>query len=107
LGCPVRAWEQAWQLFPVQAELQQNPEAQFPLKQDVAELQATPVASSGAHCPLVAQYFPAPHEVLVQLVLEPQTLGVPPPPQVRLPAQVPQLRVPPHPSETEPQLSPS
>ena len=38
---------------------------------------------------------------------QPQTLAVPPPPQVCVTVQVPQSSVPPHPSATEPQLSPA
>ena len=39
--------------------------------------------------------------------MQPQTLGVPPPPQVWGTVQVPQSRVPPQPSGTSPQLSPA
>ncbi len=38
---------------------------------------------------------------------EPQTLGIPPPPQVAPGAQAPHSRSPPHPSETGPQLAPA
>jgi hypothetical protein len=38
--------------------------------------------------------------------VQPQTLGVPPPPQVFVPVQAPQVRVPPQPLEIEPQFLP-
>jgi hypothetical protein len=41
-----------------------------------------------------------------QVELLPHTLDVPPPPQVSASSQVPQLRLPPHPSPAGPQLKP-
>ena len=50
------------------------------------------------------QLKPSPEHVFG---VHPQTLAVPPPPQVWGAVQVPQFRVPPHPSEAVPQLKPS
>jgi hypothetical protein len=75
----------------------------------------------GPHCSGSSQ---VPHETIAQPVFSvphfqassahevsgvqpPQTLSSPPPPQLCRPAQVPQLRVLPHPSEIEPQFLPS
>ncbi len=45
--------------------------------------------------------------VVVVVVVEPQTYGVPPPPQVCGRVHVPQLRVPPQPSAIIPQFAPT
>src|SRR5438128_12362160 len=45
--------------------------------------------------------------VVVVVVVEPQTFGVPPPPQVCGRVHVPQLRVPPQPSAIIPQFAPT
>ncbi len=53
---------------------------------------------------------PPPDTVTVStavLALPPQTFGVPPPPHAVPPVQVPQLRVPPHPLGTLPQVLPN
>ena len=53
---------------------------------------------------IIPQVAPAAAQVVG---VQPQTFGVPPPPQVSGAVQVPQLTVPPQPSDTEPQLSPA
>src|SRR5262245_19720149 len=63
------------------------------------------------HCPLAhAPHEPPqpspPHALLVQFGVQPQTFAVPPPPHVCGAVQVPQLSVPPQPSEMVPQFLP-
>jgi hypothetical protein len=52
---------------------------------------------------MVPQFLPSAAQVVG---VQPQTLGVPPPPQLWFPEQVPQLIEPPQPSEMVPQFLP-